>query len=153
MQLTTAVLFLLSTIYGGPTIVTTEDAITRATFAPETVVSQPLTLENYVRVYFKDAPILAEIAKCESRFRHVGRDGKVIRGEAAPEDVGVMQINEFYHEDTAEILGFDLHALDGNLAYAKWLYAKEGTTPWLASGKCWQKSDRLAQASSLVASN
>src|SRR3989338_7439642 len=51
MQLTTAVLFLLSTIYGGPTIVTTEDAITRATFAPETVVSQPLTLENYVRVY------------------------------------------------------------------------------------------------------
>ncbi|MDP3803921.1 MAG: hypothetical protein Q8Q87_00045 [Candidatus Omnitrophota bacterium] len=110
------------------------------------VVDQPLTLEEYVREYFKDTPIMAEIAKCESRFRHLGRNGKVLRGEVAREDLGVMQINEFYHEERADKLGIDLHTLDGNLAYAKWLYNKEGTAPWFASSKCWQKADTLARA-------
>lgn len=147
IELITAATLLFSTLYGPPP--SDEMATFRQAdvgFKQTALADRPLTLEQYVRDYFRDTPIMAEIARCESRFRHLGRGGTVLRGEVTVEDLGVMQINEFYHEDTAKTLGFDLHTLDGNLAYAKWLYAKEGITPWLSSSRCWQKSDTLAKA-------
>jgi hypothetical protein len=151
IELITAATFLLSTFYGA-SHVHKNAGIFPAPQAAETTFmfpsQRPLTLEQYVREYFKDTPILADIARCESRFRHLGASGKVLRGEIVPEDLGVMQINEFYHEDTAKVLGLNLHTLDGNLAYAKWLYTKEGLSPWLSSSKCWQNSDAIVQADS-----
>ena len=156
MELTTTALFLFSTFYGGvPSDVKNSEraALPAASSAVAHVVDQPLTLEEYIRDYFRDTPVMAEIAKCESRFRHLGKNGKVLRGELTAEDTGVMQINTFFHEDTATVLGLDLHTLDGNLAYAKWLYKKEGTAPWYSSAKCWQKSDVLAKAIIKTTSN
>ena len=144
MQLTAAVLFLLGSLYGDPTSVDSQN-LEKELLASMPPVTQPITLEEHVRDYFKDDPILAEIARCESNFKHLSRSGKVMRG-VVPEDVGVMQINEFYHENTADKLGINLHTLDGNLAYAKWLYNKEGTVPWASSGKCWQKYAHLSKA-------
>lgn len=155
IEFTTAAVFLFSTFYGGSTAAKPSDSAKAEPEAKQqsALVDQPLTLEQYVREYFKDTPIMAEIAKCESRFRQFGVGGKVLRGEVAREDLGVMQINEFYHEDTAKALGLDLHTLDGNLAYAKWLYKKEGVTPWYSSSKCWQKSDTLARANIMTKAN
>lgn len=141
-------LFLLSSLYSAPAPV--------AAAIPVQVMptaDQPITLETYVRDYFKETPLLAEIAKCESRFTHLGKSGRVLRGELTAEDVGVMQINEFYHDTRAEKLGLNLYTLDGNLAYAKWLYAKEGTAPWASSGKCWKKYEHLANASTPLKKN
>ncbi len=145
IELTTSVLFLLGTFYGGTPSTPVDAGLPTSVQEQHALANQPLTLEAYVRLYYRETPILAEIAKCESRFRHLGVNGKVLRGEAVVEDVGVMHINEFYHEDAAKVLGLDLHTLDGNLAYAKWLYNKEGTAPWYSSSKCWQKSDTLAR--------
>ena len=147
LEITTTALFLLSALYGGVSAEAKPDgsALLPSLQPLQQVVDQPFTLEEYVREYYKDTPILAEIAKCESRFRHLGKDGKILRGEVATEDVGVMQINEFYHDDRAKALGLNLHTLDGNLAYAKWLFGKEGTAPWFSSQKCWQRSDTLAR--------
>jgi hypothetical protein len=119
---------MLSTFYGSAPIEIAADERAKTNVSAEQTspMNQPLTLEEYVRLYYYKTPILAEIARCESRFRHTGADGRVIRGEASWEDVGVMQINEFYHEDRAKKLGMNLHTLDGNLAYAKCLYGKEG---------------------------
>lgn len=160
-QLATSALLLLGTLYGGLPAQAGAPAEGTAVSRPEIAIpakytaraNQPLTLEEYVRLYYYETPILAEIAKCESRFRHLGANGKVLRGEASREDVGVMQINEFYHEERAEKLGLNLHTLDGNLAYAKWLYDREGGVPWFASSKCWQKSDTLAKAETRAATN
>lgn len=148
IELTTTALFILATLYGNVSANAPADAFSLLPGTPvETkLADQPLTLEQYVREYFKNEPILAEIAKCESHFRHIGKNGQVIRGELTEEDVGVMQINEYFHEDRAEKLGIDLHTLEGNLTYAKWLYAKEGAVPWYSSSKCWQKSGTLALA-------
>ena len=99
----------------------------------------PPTIEARVREYFKDTPLLIEIAYCESRFRQYGKNGEALRGEIVPEDIGVMQINEYFHGDTAKKLGIDIHSLEGNLAYAKWLYEREGSQPWQPSAKCWSK--------------
>ena len=101
------------------------------------------TVEEYVRLYFADAPILAEIAHCESRFRQYNSYGDVIRGEENSQDVGVMQINEHFHLQTANKLGINLYSLEGNVAYARYLYEKEGVTPWKASSACWE-NQRIA---------
>ncbi|HRH25935.1 MAG TPA: hypothetical protein PLF31_00455 [Candidatus Paceibacterota bacterium] len=92
-----------------------------------------------VKAYFAATPILAEIAFCESTLRHYDSSGKVLRGKVDSADVGVMQINERYHKKTAEKLGLDLLTLEGNLAYAEYLYKKSGSQPWSASKPCWSK--------------
>ena len=102
--------------------------------------STPSQLEAYVRQYFKDTPVLAEVARCESSFRQFGADGKILRGEENAQDVGVMQINEHYHKQTATQMGLNLNNLSDNLAYAERLYEKYGTDPWSASSKCWNKT-------------
>ena len=107
------------------------------------VIDHPLSTvstEAYVRDYFADAPILAEIARCESTFRQFGSSGNVIRGKVNKGDIGVMQINEYYHGDNAAKLGFDIYTLDGNLGYAKYLYQKYGNDPWSSSSKCWKQT-------------
>ena len=101
------------------------------------------TTEEYVRSYFVDIPVMADIAYCESRFRHVDRNGSLYRGKINHSDVGVMQVNEYYHLATAVKLGYDIYTLKGNLLYAEWLYHKEGTVPWLSSSFCWKKGNHI----------
>lgn len=112
-------------------------------FAPTMFAESP-TVEQYVREYFEDVPIMAEVARCESRFRHFGKGGDIIRGEVNRLDVGVMQINEHYHKRTALNLGYNLYSLDGNLEYARYLYGESGTQPWISSSKCWGLENHVA---------
>jgi hypothetical protein len=106
----------------------------------ETPKNTDENLEKYVRSYFEKTPILAEISRCESKFKQFKKDGSVMRGILTPEDVGLMQINEFFHKDRADKLGFDLHTVEGNLGYAQYLYDRQGTQPWSASAYCWGKA-------------
>lgn len=101
-------------------------------------IENPVTLETYVRNYFAETPVLAEISRCESHFRQFDSEGNVLRGTVNKSDVGLMQINEYYHQDKADELELDLKTIEGNLAYAKYLYDKQGVTPWKASSKCWK---------------
>lgn len=95
--------------------------------------------EDEVREYFSDIPIMVKVAYCESRFTHIDPStGTVLRGYINSSDVGVMQINKYYHQETAERLGLDLYKLEDNMAYARNLYEREGTRPWSASQACWQ---------------
>ena len=48
-----------------------------------------------------------------------------------------MQINTLYHGEKAENLGLDLMVIGDNMAYARYLYEKEGTKPWKSSATCW----------------
>lgn len=137
IELATTLTLLVSTFYGSPTA--SAEGIASINLESQ-VVANPVTLEEHVKDYFKDTPIMAEIAKCESTFRQLTKDGRILRGEINRADVGVMQINELYHAKRAQGLGFDIKTLDGNLAYAKWLYEKEGTRPWSSSRPCWKQS-------------
>lgn len=108
------------------------------------VQAQPMpqaqTVQEYVQSYFADEPIMYAIAGCESHYHQYGSDGSVYRGVVNDQDVGVMQINEHYHADNAAKLGLDLYTMQGNVAYAQYLYDKEGTQPWQSSEACWSKS-------------
>ncbi len=96
--------------------------------------------EAIVREYFSDIPVMIQVARCESTFRHTLEDGSVLRGKVDNRDTGVMQINTYYHGETAEKLGLDLEDLEDNMAYARSLYEKQGTQPWSASAPCWGRA-------------
>lgn len=145
IELITTSVFVLSSVYGGPVASGTE--IISTTTAPgvtarleekaKVYIPSAKELEKKARNYFKDEPILVEIARCESSFRHLDKNGKILRGVVNKGDLGLMQINEYYHADRAESLGLDLKTLEGNMAYAKDLYRREGGRPWSSSAKCW----------------
>jgi hypothetical protein len=102
-------------------------------------VENMMSTEKYVRQYFSDIPIMVQVAKCESHFRQLDEDGDVHRGIVNNKDVGVMQINEYYHLDEAQKENYNLYSLEGNTAYARKLYEREGTEPWSSSKACWGK--------------
>lgn len=80
---------------------------------------------------------MAEVARCESTFTHHIADGSVLRGKVDQRDTGVMQINKYYHEQTAINMGLDVEDFYDNLAYARNLYERQGVQPWSASQPCW----------------
>lgn len=97
----------------------------------------PTEVKEAVEEIFGEKHVMVKVAKCESEFRQFNSDGSVLQGKADPRDTGVMQINKKYHQEAARKLGFNLQTLEGNLGYAKYLYEKEGTTPWNSSSSCW----------------
>lgn len=111
----------------------------------KTPTERNMSAEEYVRNYFSDIPVMIEIARCESRFRQYGGSGEVLRGEKNNSDRGVMQINEFYHDENSEKLGFDILTLEGNTAYARYLFEKYGLKPWKSSAKCWGKTSAYSE--------
>lgn len=96
--------------------------------------------ERIVRSYFKDIPVLIQIARCESTFRHTLSDGSILKGRVDPADTGVMQINKRYHEKAAAALKLNLDDIYHNMAYARHLYETQGTQPWSASAPCWNST-------------
>lgn len=157
IELTTGVLFLMSSLYGsGQSDNHVANIISATTDTQEKVISiskdeeffttnDPKEMEKYLRRIFADDPILVDIARCESNFKQFDKDGNVIHGIANKADVGVMQINKKYHAETAEKLGLDLYTVNGNVAYAKYLYDEQGSQPWSASQKCWSIGNAVAQ--------
>lgn len=102
------------------------------------------TTEGIVKEYFIDTPVMADIAFCESRFRQFDKNGNPLRGFVNSADVGVMQINEKYHAETAAKLGINIYTLEGNMEYGKYLYETQGTKPWVHSKECWNTVREIA---------
>lgn len=106
-------------------------------------------VEAAVRAKFGDTPIMIDIARCESKFAQFNTNGSVLHGGLGGTMIGVFQISESVHADFAKNRGMDIYTLDGNLAYALYLYNKEGTQPWISSFPCWGK-DNDAQSNPTV---
>lgn len=113
-------------------------------------IERTMTVEEYVRSYFSDIPIMIEVAKCESRFRQYDKNGEVLRGEQNSLDRGVMQINEYYHNEDSDKLGYDILTLEGNTAYARYLFEKYGVQPWAPSSRCWGSTLAYSEYSQLA---
>ena len=117
----------------------------------EADISNATSTEDVKRItkeYFKETPILAEIARCESTYRQFSSVGVPLRGIVNGADVGVMQINEKYHLARSVELGMDIDTLEGNLEYGALLYKEQGSQPWSASKPCWGKKE-VALASNI----
>ncbi len=104
---------------------------TSVSLAPrvEAVDNPNAMVEDIVRFYFDDVPIMIDIARCETGFRQYNPDGSALH-DASETYVGVFQISEQIHTPKAASLGFDIRTIDGNLGYARYLYNSSGTEPW-----------------------
>lgn len=127
----------------GDATVQTQATTTSVVLAPSTLAIGNTT-EMAVREFFKDEPVLVEIARCESTFRQFNADGSIKRGKVNDMDVGVMQINEHYHLETSKKKGYDIYTLEGNMKYALDLYHREGAQPWSSSSPCWAAKAQIA---------
>jgi hypothetical protein len=143
IEFITTSVFVLSSIYGGNTTIDANAVSTTTALGASSRIEERMTskeIEKRAKVFFKDDPILVDIARCESNFRQLDENGKILRGTVNKADIGLMQINEYYHADRAESLGLDIKTLEGNMAYAKDLYDHEGSKPWISSSKCWKQT-------------
>ncbi|MES2470664.1 MAG: hypothetical protein V4526_00290 [Patescibacteria group bacterium] len=164
IEIATTIGFLMTSLTAGGNMQATaaqaigNSPVTIEPFGKATTVEMSLTdttkgarnAESFVREAYKDTPLLIEIARCESTFTHSTKEGKLLRGRVDDADVGVMQINERYHSERAKKMGIDLHTIEGNMAYAKYLYETQGAQPWSASSKCWGKTTTGSQFASQV---
>src|ERR1035437_4579639 len=155
IELTTSIAFLVSSLYGSSLAHVADASTTNALLSASTTSLTATTtevamidrtaVEKYIKIEYADTPILIAIAQCESSFRQFNPDGTVVRGKVNSHDVGVMQINETYWLGKSKSLGDDIYTIEGNAAYAKYLYDNKGTDPWSSSSKCWAQSAPLAQ--------
>ena len=90
-------------------------------------------------------PELVPICSCESMQgkygtpTHYEEDGvTVLRGRVNPDDIGICQINLYYHEDTAKEMGLDLFVEEDNITFANHLYGLNGNQDWSWSRGCWE---------------
>ncbi len=102
-------------------------------------ITDPKNVARYVSDYFEDIPLLARIAACESHNRQYDKNGNVLRGEKNRHDIGVMQINELYHLEDSLEKNLDIYTIEGNVAFARHIYEKQGAKPWMSSSACWSK--------------
>src|SRR5688572_9021285 len=88
----------------------------------EAASHDPEEVEEAVREYFEDIPVMVEIARCESKFRQFTDSGNPFYGGYGGGMVGIFQIYESVHDNAARDLGFDIETVDGNIGYAHHLY-------------------------------
>jgi hypothetical protein len=79
--------------------------------------------------YFYDIPAMITIAQCESGFKQYFANGSPLY-DSSRTYIGVFQISEKIHTGAAKGMGYDIATLEGNIAYARYLYNKNGTGPW-----------------------
>ena len=85
-------------------------------------------------------PALFKVGACESDLlkktpKQFDKNGKVIIGVTG--DVGMLQIAPQFHLKNAKAQNIDIYTAEGNIAYANYLYKRDGLAPWSASRKCW----------------
>lgn len=105
-----------------------------------------LEVEKIEEVVVPEIPqILLDIAWCESKMSQDKKGYnyryKIVDGEKVKylwsTDIGYWQINDYYHEERAYSLGFNIYTYEGNRDYALLLYNENGVKDWKASSACW----------------
>jgi hypothetical protein len=111
-------------------VIATTSATTSTTTLVSTANHDRAAVEQMVKAAFLDAPVMIEVAHCESNFRQFTDAGTVLRGGGSGGMIGVFQFYEAIHSASALRLGFDINTAEGNIGYAKHVYQREGAKPW-----------------------
>lgn len=95
------------------------------------------TIQDVLSAEFGPNSPMLDVAWCESGFKQFESPNRVLRGRITPADIGLFQINAEYHEDYLRV--YNVYSVQGNIAYAKKLYERNGLRDWKASKSCWEK--------------
>jgi len=89
-----------------------------------------------VREAFLDAPIMLEVARCESQFKITAHNTTL--NTDGTTDGGIFQINTVHDKELA-LLELDKFDPEDNIRFARILYDRSGLQPWSSSKHCWGK--------------
>lgn len=113
------------------------------TVSRETPPEPPVTFDGLVDKlavkYGQNVALAKAVIKCESSSDHSRKGFNYNDGKLWSTDVGYWQLNDYYHQEAAKKLGFDIYDWKGNLEYGFLLMKNEGLKPWEASRHCWSK--------------
>lgn len=116
----------------NPTVIEEDN---RETTLEEVIVQSTHPGIIYTQNEVRLIPALEAICVCESG-KQFHPDGSVVRGRVNPLDIGMCQINQKYHGEASEALGFDIFTEVGNIKYSNHLYKQQGAQPWFWSKPC-----------------
>lgn len=98
------------------------------------------TVSTLAEKYNQDKDLALAIIKCEGQaYKSIGNNKNYKNGQVWSTDIGWWQINDYYHEKSAQKLGLDIYNEIDNLEYGFVLLKEQGTQPWSASKDCWSK--------------
>ena len=115
--------------------------------AEPVVIEEPVewTLDTLVaelsEVYEQDEALVRRIIHCESRG-DINAMNKNFndKGQWWSSDYGPMQINNYWHAESAAELGLNIYDWQHSLEYGLILLSTDGAIRhWSASSKCWQQ--------------
>ncbi len=105
-------------------------------FARTDMVSTTTAKMAIEEVFGSDTPMVA-VAECESRLLQFDKPNHPTKNPTSSA-YGLFQVMKSIHNDTALDMDMNIYTLKGNILYAKYLYDKEGLTPWISSSNCWK---------------
>ena len=91
------------------------------------------TIERLARKYHQSVKVAKAIIHCESKGKQSARNYQAVVGV----DIGMWQLNSYYHSKSAARMGFDIYKSADNLEYGFVLLSEQGLLPWSASKYCW----------------
>lgn len=100
-----------------------------------TVSNQAPTEQAIAKEFGNYAPIMTEIARCESSLRQYNEVGGPIENPVT-HDIGAFQINPIHFNEFAK-LGISIYTLEGNIKAARVLFDQSHLAPWRSSLTCW----------------
>lgn len=130
-----------------------EDDIELLPEPKEEVLDTPTILTyitDFSEQYSVDEYLVRKIIQCESGFVKDAVHINKIDGIEWSRDYGLGQINDYYHKDTMELLGLDIHNPKDNLEFTFILLKNHGTQPYQASKNCWQQVSNEGRSLSLL---
>lgn len=81
-------------------------------------------IEELVIRTFPDDHRMLPVAECESNLRQFNTDGSVLMGGGGGNYIGIFQIG-IQWVDLASSMEMDVYTIEGNVAFARWLYNSE----------------------------
>lgn len=115
---------------------------TKATSTPSLSSSDLMKLASSTASKYGLDPVLVQkIIACESQWNPKTVHPNIRQGTTTPwsYDIGLLQINDHFHEAEWDAQGLDMKNPKDNLEFGLKMMKQEGTTPWNWSKWCWGK--------------
>ena len=106
--------------------------------AKELTIEQKIT--KLALEYHVNPAVVHAIISCESEYKSSAIGKMAVIGQ----DIGIWQINSYFHEEAAKERGLNIYNSNDNLRYGMILLFEKGTQPWKASRTCWSKKLSVA---------
>jgi hypothetical protein len=95
-------------------------------------------LARQIKAVFADAPLMVQVAKCESGLVH-RENGVLFQNSDGSSARGVFQVLMRVHKTQMHKMGLNPEHIDQYLTYVRHLYDQQGLKPWQASKHCWKE--------------